>query len=65
MERINRGDFAVAVVEMDEGPRITTQVTDYQEGQLKIGQAVRLEFRRSFADGHNGPINYGYKAVPV
>jgi uncharacterized OB-fold protein len=61
----DQAPFAVAVVEMDDGPRITTQVADYQDGQLKIGQAVRLEFRRSFTDGDSGPINYGYKAVPV
>ena len=61
----DQAPFAVAVVEMDDGPRITTQVTDYLEGQLEIGQAVRLEFRRSFADGDAGPINYGYKAVPI
>jgi uncharacterized protein len=61
----DQAPFAVAVVEMDDGPRITTQVVDYQEGQLEIGQAVKLEFRRLFADGEAGPIQYGYKAVPV
>ena len=62
---VDQAPFAVAVVEMDDGPRITTQVTDYLEGELAIGQKVKLEFRRIADDGKAGPINYGYKAVPV
>jgi uncharacterized OB-fold protein len=61
----DQAPFPVAVVEMDDGPRVTTQVADPQEGQLKIGQKVKLEFRRAFADGEAGPIMYGYKAVPI
>jgi uncharacterized OB-fold protein len=57
--------FAVAVVEMDDGPRITTQVADWRESELKIGQPVRLEFRKIQTDGEAGPIQYGYKAVPA
>jgi uncharacterized OB-fold protein len=62
---VDQAPYAIAVVEMDDGPRITTQVVDYQEGQLAIGQRVKLEFRRITSDGAAGPINYGYKAVPV
>ena len=42
----DQAPYAVAVVEMDDGPRITTQVVDWNEGQLKIGQTVKLEFRQ-------------------
>jgi len=55
----------VAVVEMDDGPRITTQVVDWDEGELATGRAVRLEFRRLTSEGGAGIINYGYKAVPA
>ena len=61
----DQAPFAVAVVEMDDGPRITTQVADLEQGQLKVGLKVKLEFRRMFADGEAGPIQYGYKAVPA
>ena len=57
--------YAMAVVEMDDGPRVTTQVVDCTEAQLKIGQKVKLEFRKVSEDGEAGTINYGYKAVPV
>jgi uncharacterized OB-fold protein len=61
----DQAPYAVAVVEMDDGPRLTTQVVDYRDDQLKVGQAVRLEFRKIYTDGHSGAIQYGYKAVPV
>jgi hypothetical protein len=61
----DQAPYAVAVVEMDDGPRITMQVVDWQEGQLEVGQRVKLEFRRIYDDGAAGAIQYGYKAVPV
>jgi uncharacterized protein len=61
----DQAPFAMAVVEMDDGPRITTQVVDCQPGQLQIGQKVKLEFRKIYEEGEAGVINYGYKAVPV
>jgi len=57
--------FAIAVVEMDDGPRVTTQVADWKESELRTGQRVKLEFRKIYTDGEAGPIQYGYKAVPV
>jgi len=62
---VDEAPFAVAIIEMDDGPRLTCQVVDHREGELKIGQPVRLEFRRVRADGEAGTIHYGYKAVPV
>lgn len=61
----DQAPYAVAVVEMDDGPRITTQFVDWNEGQLKVGQKIKLEFRLINTDGHAGPIQYGYKAVPA
>jgi uncharacterized OB-fold protein len=61
----DQAPYAIAVVEMDDGPRITTQVVDLKEGQLKVGLQVKLEFRKIFTDGEAGAIQYGYKAVPA
>jgi len=61
----DQAPYAVAVVEMDDGPRITTQVVGWQPGQLAVGQRVKLEFRKIYSDGEAGCIHYGYKAVPV
>ncbi len=59
------GPFAVGVVEMDDGPRITTQIVDVSFEELEIGMPVKLEFRRICSDGEAGAIQYGHKAVPV
>ncbi len=57
--------FAVGVVEMDDGVRLTAQIADISFDELKIGMPVRLEFRRMFAEGEGGVLHYGFKAVPV
>ena len=57
--------FAVAIVQMDDGPRLTTQVADVSFDELKIGLPVKLEFRRQYSEGEAGIIHYGHKAVPL
>ena len=57
--------FAVAIVQMDDGPRLTTQVADLSLDELRIGLPVKLEFRRQYSEGEAGVIQYGHKAVPV
>lgn len=52
-----------AVVELEDGTRISTQVTDCSFDELKAGLPVRLEFRRVQHDGESGILCYGYKAV--
>ncbi len=61
----DQAPYAVAVVEMDDGARLTAMVADYREDDLAPGKPIRLEFRRIQSDGASGPINYGYKAVLV
>lgn len=61
----DQAPYAMAVVEMDDGPRLTAQVVDCKPEQLKIGQRVQLEFRKISVDGDAGTIQYGYKAVPI
>lgn len=55
--------YSVAIVELDDGVRITTQVADSKNGDIKIGSRVKLEFRKIQQDGKAGIIKYGYKAV--
>ncbi len=56
--------FAVGIIQMEEGPRLTTQIVEVPFEEIKIGMPVRLEFRRLFTDGLAGTIQYGHKAVP-
>jgi len=57
--------YALAVVELADGPRITCQVVDVDPAMVKGGMNVRLEFRRIQEDGEAGVIAYGHKAVPA
>jgi uncharacterized OB-fold protein len=57
--------FAVGIIEMDGGGRVTTQIVDTAFEEVKIGMPVKLEFRRLFSDGEAGAIHYGHKAVPL
>ena len=57
--------FAVGIIEMDDGARVTTEIADVDFDELKIGMPVKLEFRRHFSDGDAGVIHYGHKAVPL
>jgi uncharacterized OB-fold protein len=58
-----RTPFAVGIVELDGGVRITTQIADVELSSLAIGQRVRLVFRKIQEDGTSGILCYGYKAV--
>jgi len=57
--------FAVGIIQIDDGARLTTQIADVDFDELKIGMPVRLEFRRQYAEGDSGIIHYGHKAVPL
>jgi uncharacterized OB-fold protein len=57
--------YALAVVELAGGVRITCQVADLDPAQVAPGLPVRLEFRRIQEDGEAGVIAYGHKAVPA
>jgi len=55
--------FAVGIVETKDGVRLTTQIVDVDPEKLKIGQKVKLVFRKIQDDGKAGIHMYGYKAV--
>lgn len=57
--------YAMAVVELEGGGRITAQIVDCDFEKLDIGMSVKIEFRRIQAEGEAGVIGYGYKCVPV
>jgi uncharacterized protein len=57
--------YAVGIVALDNGVRLTAQVADVAEEDLAIGLRVRLEFRRLQQDGEAGILCYGYKCVPL
>jgi uncharacterized OB-fold protein len=57
--------FALGIIELEGGGRITSQITDVPLDKVKIGMKVRVEFRRINDDGPTGIHLYGYKVVPA
>lgn len=57
------GSFPVAIVELVEGPKIITQLTDCDSSDVKIGMKVEMVFRRIYED--EGIIRYGFKFKPT
>ena len=56
--------YALAIVELDDGAKITTQITDVDTSKVTIGMRVNVEFRKIRTEGDEGLICYGYKVVP-
>lgn len=57
--------YVVAIVEMDEGVRLTSQVIDVEPDDMSIGMRVQATFRRLGQEGSAGVIHYGYKFRPA
>lgn len=62
---VDQAPYAVGIVELDDGVRLTGQIADCSFEGLEIGKRVRVEFRKISADGPAGVIYYGYKFVPA
>lgn len=55
--------FAIAIIELDNGVKLTTQVVDCNFEDLEIGKRIKIVFRRIQEDGPAGVIAYGYKCT--
>ena len=61
---VDQAPYAVGIVELDDGVKLTGQIVDCDFEDLKIGQRVKIEFRKIFDEGEAGILCYGYKFVP-
>lgn len=57
--------YILAIIELKDGPKITTQIVDCEFDKIKIGMPVEMVFRKLLEDGKDGLIHYGYKFRPV
>lgn len=54
--------YVVALVQLDEGPMLTAQITDLEPGQEPaIDDRVEMVTRKLTTEGDHGMIVYGYK----
>ena len=53
--------YILAVIELDEGARLTAQIVDAHKDDVKIGSKVEQVFRVIQRDDPEGLIHYGFK----
>ena len=53
----------LAVVELENGARVLTQIVDSPDESVKTGARVKATVRRVRVDGESGQIVYGFKFV--
>jgi uncharacterized OB-fold protein len=56
--------YSLAIIELDEGARLTSQIIDVDPAEVKIGMRVEAAFRKLGTEGAAGIIHYGYKFRP-
>lgn len=56
--------YMIALVELEEGPMVTAQLTDVNFAAVTIGMPVEMATRKLRTDGDEGMIIYGYKFRP-
>jgi uncharacterized OB-fold protein len=64
-ELVPQRPYVLAMIEMDEGPKVTAQIIDCDACDLQIGTPVRVTMRKLSEEGSSGVIHYGYKFIPV
>lgn len=57
--------YAVALVQLEEGPLVTAMLTDVDLKTISIGMKVEAVTRKLRQYGDSGLIIYGYKFRPV
>ncbi len=53
--------YVLAIIELDEGARLTAQIVDARGTDVKIGSKVEKVFRKIQSEDPEGLIHYGFK----
>ncbi|MDH3943943.1 MAG: Zn-ribbon domain-containing OB-fold protein [Anaerolineae bacterium] len=57
--------YTIAMVQLDEGPLVTAQLTDLEDRKVEIGMPVEMVTRKLRSAGdERGMLVYGYKFRP-
>jgi len=57
--------YIIGLIELDDGIKVTGQITDIKFVELSEGTKVRMVFRALSKNGEEGLIGYGFKFVPI
>jgi len=61
----DQAPYPIAIVELENGSRILSQVVDWKTDSLKPGQKVKTVVRRTIETTQDGVIPYGIKVKPI
>ncbi|MHA1713773.1 MAG: Zn-ribbon domain-containing OB-fold protein [Candidatus Ranarchaeia archaeon] len=62
---VDQAPYAIGIIELDNGARLTAQLTDCDFNEISVGMRLEAVFRRINANGESGLIQYGYKFRPL
>ena len=57
--------YVIAVIELEEGAKMLSQVVDCNPEDVKIGMPVKACFRKIRSENDSGLILYGFKFTPA
>ena len=57
--------YAVGIIELNDGVKLTTQLADVDFDKIKIGMKLKLVFRKIQDEGAAGLHCYGFKAIVI
>lgn len=57
--------YIVGLIQLEEGPKVTSQIVDCDLDDIHIGMAVEACFRKLRVQGKDGIICYGFKFRPI
>ena len=57
--------YVVALIELEDGCKLLSQVVDVTPDEVSAGMKVEAVFRKVKEDGKDGIIQYGYKFRPI
>ena len=59
--RENYGPYIIAIIELEDGCRLTAEIVDCSPDDVEIGKEVELVFRKIGEENEAGVLYYGYK----
>ena len=57
------GPYCMAIIKLDEGPKLTSQIVDCEPKTVKPGMKVKSVFRKLGEDSESGILHYGTKFI--
>ena len=57
--------YIIGIIKLNEGPKVTSQITDCRPEEVYIGMPVEACFRKLSSQGKEGIICYGFKFRPI